>query len=53
MAFNEMCFHEKDFPQKGFQQNDFHKMQKKHNGEKVRKPRLLIISVGRLDISAE
>ena len=58
-AFNEMRFHENDFPQKAFPQNDLHKMQEKHDEEKARNPRLLILSVGRiarqqiLDISAD
>ena len=58
-AFNEIRFHENCFPRKAFQQNAFHEMQEKHDGEKVRNPRLRILSVGRiawqqlLDISAD
>ena len=49
-----MCFHKNAFPQKGFSmkcfpQNAFYKMQEKHDGEKARKPRLLILSVGVLN----
>ena len=53
-----MRFRENAFQQKAFQRNAFHEMQEKHDGEKARKPRLLIISMGSsvqqqlLDISA-
>ena len=58
MAFNGMRFHENAFPQKTLQRNAFHEMQENHDGKKSKKPRLLVISVGRiarqqiLDISA-
>ena len=44
-----MCFNENTFPRKDFQQNAFHKIQENHDGEKARKPRLLILSVGVLN----
>ena len=43
-----MRFHENNFLQKAFQRNAFHKIQEKHDGEKVRKPRLFIISMERI-----
>ena len=54
-----MSFHENAFPQKAFQRNAFHEIQEKDDGEKVRKPMLLILYVGRIaqqqlfDISAD
>ena len=58
-GFQRNVFPRKCFPRKGFQQNAFQEMQEHHDGEKVRNPWLLIISVGHiarqqlLDISAE
>ena len=54
-----MRFRENAFLRKALQRNAFHKIQEKHDGEKSRKPRLLIPYVGRiaqqqlLDILAE
>ena len=48
MAFNVMRFHKNTFPRKAFQWNDFHEIQENHDGEKARKPRLLILSVGHI-----
>ena len=53
-----MRFHENAFPWKAFQQNAIHELQENHDEVKAWKPRLLILSVGRiapqhmLDISA-
>ena len=58
-GFQRNAFPRKCFSTKGFSTNAFHKIQEKHDGEKARKPRLLILSVGRiarqqlLDISAD
>ena len=46
-AFPQICFSAKGFSTKCFQQNALHKIQEKHDGEKARKTRLLILSVGR------
>ena len=46
-VFPRKYFTTKGFSNKCFQQNVLHKIQEKHDGEKARKPRLLIISVGR------
>ena len=37
-----------DFQQDTFPRNAFHEIQEKHDGEKSRKPRLLIFSVGHI-----
>ena len=53
-----MRFHKNTFPLNSFPRNASHEMQEKHDQEKERKPRLLILSVGciarqkLLDISA-
>ena len=58
-VFPRKCFSTKGFSKKCFPQNAFHKIQENHDGEKSRKPRLLIPYVGRiaqqqlLDILAE
>ena len=47
-AFPWKYFSAKGFSTKCFQRNAFHEMHEKYDGGKVRNPRLLIFSVGRI-----
>ena len=48
MRFHEKFFSPKGFSTKCFQQNAFEEMQEKYDEEKSWKPRLIILSVGRI-----